>query len=201
MLPVEKLKYLRSIRQVPQRRQFSPVHLSVQLLIYSPCCCAALFSRCSQFVVAKFTPPNCLIPYSSATAAPIILSIPTPFIRWSYAAFLSIFIADFHFFSAVDGIYHSTPYNSLRRPKLFYIAHNMRSFFFLFFTRFITFLRSILFQSTNSPPNSALGGNLYAALFGPSYSTLVAFFLIVLYTNYSARGISISNLGSKFVND
>ena len=99
MLPVEKLKYLRSIRQVPQRRQFSPVHLSVQLLIYSPCCCAALFSRCSQLVVAKFTPPNCLIPYSSATAAPIILSIPTPFIRWAYAAFLSIFIADFHFFS------------------------------------------------------------------------------------------------------
>jgi len=130
MLPVEKLKYLRSIRQVPQRRQFSPVHLSVQLLIYSPCCCAALFSRCSQFVVAKFTPPNCLIPYSSATAAPIILSIPTPFIRWAYAAFLSVFIACFHFFSAVDGIYHSTPYNSLRRPKLFYIAHNVRSFFF-----------------------------------------------------------------------
>jgi len=98
---------------------------------------------------------------TSSTAAPILSC------AFIFAIAHFLFSWYFIFFSALDGIYHSTPYNSLRRPKLclaiyflFYIAHNVRSFFLLFLTRFTIFLRSILFQSTNSPPNSALGGNL-----------------------------------------
>jgi len=99
-MPVEKLKYLRSIWQVRQRRQFFPVHLSLQLLIFfSPADWLPIsFPWCSQFTIAYAASVVCFIPYCGAFTAPIVLSVPTPLIRWAAREFISIFVFEFHFF-------------------------------------------------------------------------------------------------------